>query len=179
MDFLQKQQNIIKRLQETNYQLFDGSKEDAMDFLEDRLEAFPKYANVVIRQQIMMPLWRMRFEGQDLQDKIMDIDKSRRIAHDNAISSVNILNRISRTLDLEPFADIDTTDRYVVADFIGQYISDIYNKGIGKNFDDATLNRTEEYDLGHISESIRQNEDKLSTIAESATSANEDKQLEA
>lgn len=174
MDFLQKQEGILKRLKETDYKLFDGDKEDAMDFLGERLEAFPKYANVVVREQIMLPIWRNRFEGQDLRDKIMDIDKSRKIAHDNAISSVNILNRTCRALDLPPFVDIDTSDRYAVADFVGEYVSQVYNHGIGKTMDDATLNKTQEYDTGKIQESIKETEAKLSGIAESATGAEAD-----
>lgn len=146
MTFLEKENQLIQKLKETNYDMFDGDSDAALDFVGDKLEKFPNYANIVIRQQIMLPIWKVRYEGEEFRDKVKDIDVSRRYAHESAISSVTILNRFSKKLGLEPFADIDTTDRYAVADFIGQYIGEVYNQGIGKNIDDVTLGKTTEYD---------------------------------
>lgn len=156
MNFLDKERRIIERLQQTKYEMFDGDKEEAFDFVSEQLEKFPQYTNIVIREQIMMPIWRFRYDGEELRDKIQDIDQKRKIAHDSAIASVNILNRLSKNLGLEPFADIDTNDRHEVANFVGQYVNEVYNKGIGNTFDDATHEKTEEYDTKKISSMLKE-----------------------
>lgn len=144
MDFLQKEEALIKKLNDTNYAFFDSDKDDGLDFITSRLMSFPNYSNIVTQEQIMMPIWRNRFEGQDLRDKIQDIDTRRRSAHENAISSVNALNRLSKNLGLEPFAEIDTTDRHEVAKFVGQYVNEVYNRGIGNDQPDPFYEATKQ-----------------------------------
>lgn len=155
MSYRAKQILIINALKATGYKMFDGDSADAMDFLERNLTSFPDYANVVIREQIMHPIWRVRYDGQELRDRIQDLDHTRRIKHDAAIASVNVLNRFSKNLGLEPFADIDTSDRHAVAAFIGSYVNEMYNNGIGSP-DDAYLNKDQEYDTKKTGEILRE-----------------------
>jgi hypothetical protein len=70
-NLVEKTQAIVDRLKETNYELFDNSKDEALDFVESRLEAFLKYADIVIN-------------------------------------------------------DVDTKDRYAVAEYIGQVVNEMY-----------------------------------------------------
>lgn len=161
MSYLEKEQNIIKKLQETNYEMFDGDKDEALDFVGSHLEKFPNYVNIVIREQIMTPIWKQRFDGEILRNHIQDIDQQRKIAHDSAISSINILNRLSKNLGLEPFADIDTTDRHTVANFVGQYVNELYNNGIGNTMDDAVLNKTMEYNHKEPSKRLQELDQKF------------------
>lgn len=55
MTYLEKEQQLIQRLNETNYEQFDD-KNDGLTFLEEQLTAFSDYANVIIREQVMMPI---------------------------------------------------------------------------------------------------------------------------
>lgn len=146
MNFAQKEAAIIQKMHDTGYQQFGGNKDKALEFLGSRLESFPDYANVVIREQVMTPIWRAKFDGQEFRDHVQDLDRQRRSAHDSAIMSVNILNRMSQSMGLEPFADIDTNDRYAVADFVGQYVNELYNNGIKGGMDAATLDKRVNYD---------------------------------
>lgn len=61
-------------------------------------------------------------------------------------------------LGLEPFADIDTSDRYEVAEFVGDFVNDLYNHGIrgkkGQSFDTATYGKQKTYDEKKISEQL-------------------------
>lgn len=155
MTFLEKQNAIIQKLHNTNYELFDGDKDEALDTIETELTAFPEYANVVIREQIMMPIWRERCEPEEFRENVKNIDTRRRDAHDGAITAVNVLNRISAKLELEPFADIDTNDRHAVAEMVGKYTNELYNNGIGESFDDAVYNKTQGYDTKKISERLQ------------------------
>lgn len=153
--FIEKERAILAKLKETDYEMFDGDEEEALNSIESRLEAFPKYANIVIREQMMMPIWKNRYEGQEYRDKIESIDASRRFAHEHAITSVNVLNRLSKSLGLEPFADIDTSDRHAVAEVVGEFVNEVYNKGIGNGFDDATYQKDKEYETSKIKEEMR------------------------
>lgn len=165
-DYIKREQELLTKLHKTNYAMFDGDKAEALDFVASQLEKFPNYANIVIQQQIMQPIWYNRFEGQELRDHIEGIDSNRRIAHESAIASVNILNRTCSKLGLDKFADIDTTDRHAVADFVGQYVNQLYNNGIGNNFDSATYQKSTQYDSKQVKRHISEIESKLNNIAD-------------
>lgn len=167
---MDRAKKIMSKLQETNYDLFDGDKDEALDFLADKMESFPKYANVVIREQIMMPIWQQRYEGQEFRDKVQSIDATRRYAHESTISACDILNRMSKNLGLEPFANIDTKDRHAVAEFVGQAVNEMYNDGIGNNgraFDAATYNKSQEYDARKMHEELAKLDKNYDAIKQS------------
>lgn len=153
--FIQKEEALLRRLRETNYDLFDGDVDMAHKMLEDRLTIFPQYANVIIREQVMMPIWRNRCEPEEFRQNCMDIDRQRKHTHDAAIDSVNILNRMSKALGLEPYADVDTNDRYAVADFIGNFVNEVYNDGIKGGIDTAVKEKTADYDTKKVGERLR------------------------
>lgn len=161
MTFLEKQNNLIQKLHDTNYELFDGDKDEALDTIESELTTFPEYANIVIREQIMMPIWRERCDPEEFRENVKNIDTRRRDAHENAITGVNVLNRLSAKLGLEPFADIDTTDRHAVANMVGKYTNELYNNGTGGSFDEAVYNKTKEYDTKKISKRLQRTIDTL------------------
>lgn len=159
--FIDREKMLLEKLQQTNYEMFDGDKEEALDFVSQRLTAFPNYANVVIREQILTPIWRVNLEGQDLRDRIMEMDQRRRSSHENAIASLNGLNRMCERLGIGKFADIDTTDRHAVADFVGDYVSEMYNNGTGKGFEAATSTKNREYDTARTRQRILEMEQEL------------------
>lgn len=163
--FIDKEKQLLEKLRQTNYEMFDGNREEALDFVSQRLTAFPNYANVVIREQILTPIWRLNMEGQQLRDQIMGMDQRRRSSHDNAIASLNGLNRMCKRLGIGRFADIDTSDRHAVADFVGDYVNELYNSGIGKGFDAATCQKDRGYDTGRTRTHILEMEQEFRDIA--------------
>lgn len=158
MGYLEKENAIIRKLQDTKYELFDGDRDDALQFLDQQLGHFPEYANAVITQQQQLPIIYARYEGEDLRDRVESLDRRRRNIHECAISSVNVLNRLSSRLGLEPFADVDTSDRHAVANMVGDYIGELYRTGT-HGMDEATLNKTTEY-------SSRQLQDRRRRVAD-------------
>lgn len=145
-DFIRKEENIIKKLQETDFALFDHDKEEAFEFLTNSLDAFPNYCNTVISQQIRTPIVYAQCEGEDLRQRIMQLDTTRRNAHERAITAFNSLNILSERLGLEPFTSVNTKDRYAVQDEVANYVNEVYNQGTGKTtFDDMTYKKTKPY----------------------------------
>lgn len=120
--YVEKEKELMDAMKQTGFELFDGSSDDAYDTLERIFMAFVDYANCVIRMQVMVPIWRNRYEGEDLRDKIQEIDHTRRIYHEAAISSLVKLNRLCKMHGLPVYSDTDTSDRYAVADFVGTWI---------------------------------------------------------
>ena len=146
--YIEKETSLLEAMEKADYTLngVTVKKNDFLEFFSKQLMAFPEYANTVIRQQVMTPIWIRSLEGEDLQYKVEWMDRQRKVAHDAAISAITAINRWSAQLGLEPFADIDTSDRYAVADFIGGYVGEIYGIGIEKSLDAITANKTMEYD---------------------------------
>ena len=172
MGLIDKQNELLRKLHDTNYELFDGDKDEALDFVNDQLMTFPDYANVVIREQVMIPIWNHTCEPEELRENVQSLDFTRRNTHECAISSINILNRVSNQLGLEPFSDVDTEDRYAVADMVGQYVSEMYGDGTGKTFDDVVSGRTAEYDRKKISERLNNTVKSFETNSMSSENTN-------
>ena len=154
MSYLAKEMELINAMKADEFDLFDGSADEAYDTLEHALESFITYANTVIRMTVMVPIWKNRFDGEDLRDRISSIDATRRANHEAAISSITMLNRLMKAHGLQPFAEIDVTDRYQVADFVGAFVSEIYEAGKSKNMDSLVASNSQEFDIHKISEDI-------------------------
>lgn len=165
MTYLEKEQRLIQRLNETNYDQFDD-KNDALTFLEQQLTAFSDYANIVIKEQIMIPIWKRNLDIQDYQAKTQDIETKRQTFHNDAISAVNILNRVSANLGLEPFSTVDTNDRHEVAKFIGEFISETYNIGINNPNKEVVYQQEQEYDDKVIKKRLREIDAKFGDMLE-------------
>lgn len=161
VNYIEKEKAIIAKLAESKYELFDGDRDEALDFVASNLSKFTDYTNVVIREQVMQPIWRIRCEREDFIANQESIDRQRHICHNAAIDAVNILNRTSKMLGLLPFAEVDTDNRYAVADFCGTYVNQVYNQGIGNTtIADVTKNRQVDYDTeAHRRELLLTSED--------------------
>lgn len=152
--YLDKERQLIKKICENNGQPMFDSKDEGLEFLESQLKAFPNYVNKVVAYQVTMPVIHERYDGQELRDRVMSLDSSRKMAHDTAISSLNILNQLCTKLDLEPFAQIDTTDRHAVADFVGRYVNETYNEGIGGTMDMLAYEKRNTYNASKTHDRI-------------------------
>lgn len=152
--YLSKEMELVNAMKADDFELFDGSADEAYDTLEHIFDSFVTYANTVIRMTVMVPIWRNRFDGEDLRDKISSIDATRRSNHEAAISSIAMLNRLMKAHGLNPFADIDVTDRYQVADFVGSFVSEIYENGKSRSMDDLVASNSQEFDVHKISEDL-------------------------
>ena len=140
MTFQGKTQMILDKLKETNYEIFKGDKDAAYKFMERTLSAFPEYANTIIREQIMTPIWRNTCDTNEYQENVQAIDTRRKNAHDCAI----------------------TSDRHAVADEVGKFIAEYYATGTNTTMYDITKNRTTDYDRKQLR--IQEIERRLPTI---------------
>lgn len=171
--YLEKQRDLIEKMRGSDGKLDEMSE----GFLTRAFTTFPDYANVVIRQQAMIPIWQARYDGQELRDRISEIDTTRRNMHEAAIASANMLNRMCAKNGLEPFFEGDTNDRHAVADFVGDYVNEVYNHGIGKTdgqgreltgMERAVHQRRENYDRSVPGKRLREVNAKFGDIVNGA-----------
>ena len=94
----------------------DEFAKDDLEAVDDALSQCRRYVEVVdaTEQQIMFA--QLRFEGTEYREKIMQYDKTRKNAHESAIVSVNMLNRISANYNCQKIYS-GSSDRLEVADF--------------------------------------------------------------
>lgn len=116
--------------------------EDDLQEVDDRLDAFRKYFNAVYSHVIGVESARFRctagyISSEQLKDKIMDLDNHRRIAHESAINACSVLNRLCNIYGVEHFCpEVQkdergiVTNRHEIADFVGQFVYNTYQKGI-------------------------------------------------
>lgn len=135
--FLEKEQEILETLVNTDFAVFGGDEKDALETISESLDSFSDYAKLLIHRQNILPILRVQLQDEDYEKAVQELDTRLRNAHDNAIVGMSIMNRISKNLNLEPFAPVNTENRHAVAECVGQYVSEVYNYGIGQSFDDA------------------------------------------
>lgn len=127
---LERERQLLRAMKEQDFQpYFNGDRGDAFNTIAGVFDSLLEYQNAVIRMTAMQPIIRARYEGQELREKMADLDSIRHSSHEAAIANIAMLNRICDAYGAEKIADIDTTDRYQVADFVGEYCAEIYGAG--------------------------------------------------
>ncbi len=116
--YIQKECDIIRRLDETGCREFGGSKEDAIGCLAGCLAQIQEYAHAVMQRQIRMAF--PKAEGPALPEP----------DYDGAKDAIIRLNSLCGSLGLPAFAGIDTDSPRAVREFIGRYVREAYRAGL-------------------------------------------------
>lgn len=92
--------------------------EDALEMIERSMNSFILYVQSVYAMEVRLPILRFRCESPaELAEATMELDRSRRNAHESAIACVKVLNRICKMFGTAPLFEGDPEDRLAVADF--------------------------------------------------------------
>ena len=109
------------------------SNDDMLDIIINDMKSLEHYVNAVYNMEITIPLVLARYEGQDVRDRVEELDKNRNIAHERAILAVKRLNRFSGILGTSALFDGDVDDRYQVADFCFYVVSEVFQNRTGNH----------------------------------------------
>lgn len=126
MDFIRKEEELLVKLKESGFAGFGGNKEQALDFVEEQLDNIFQYGAETVSGQI-----RSRFGGSAHGPEGDGVENGDLI-FSRAAHGLDALNGLCADLGMDPFTDIDTGDKQAVAEFIGQCMRSIYNRGIGR-----------------------------------------------
>lgn len=103
-----------------------GKDEELLDFVEASMNHMTTYVAKVAFMEYALPMYNVRYEGEELRDKVQDLDQKRRSAHEAAIASVNSLTRLAKSMGVEPMYHGDPDNRYQIADFCENMVHEFF-----------------------------------------------------
>lgn len=133
--YSEKFKELFDKIMENN-QDDPENGEFIINFVYERTGKFVNYFNKVYEDTAGTTRDRTLFAAgrlsqEDLQYNIERRDSARRSAHEMAIAACQQINRQCQANGI-PNICPDTSDRYEIANFIGDFIQDVYQEGIGK-----------------------------------------------
>lgn len=102
-----------------------------LEMISDAMKSFPEYVNRVYSMETQMAIISVRYDGEERANRIASLDQKRRDAHEVAIGSCSMLNRLAEEAGVEKFCP-ETDDRYVVGDFCALITCEFF--AVGKNY---------------------------------------------
>ena len=120
-------------------ELFNKADNDAKECIVLVCESFPNYVNAVAKEFAEIKLRSTLLSGEEARELRMEYDKSRHIAHESAITSCNVLNRLCAEYGLSPiFSEATLNDRYKVAEVCKTFVDQMWMENSYRNesFDD-------------------------------------------
>ena len=138
--FLEKQFKKGDAMELVN-QIIKNEKQEDVDFfikyVMDNLNSFTGYFNAVYDDVNGMHTNKLlrdseRISQEEFERRITESDRKRRLAHNVAIDACHGLNRLCDKYGISHICPEDDASREEIAEFIGSYVTEIYNEGIGK-----------------------------------------------
>ena len=109
-------------------QLIKAEKDpDVLEYIEDTIKVCCNYVKAVDMMETQIVTARMRMDQEKYQTFIQNIDTHRRALHNDAIESTSFLNRIAERNGIEKIFKGNKENRYEVADFCLQVVTEIFN----------------------------------------------------
>lgn len=121
MDYLEKENLILKRLRETDYALFGGSKEDALAFVANNLLTISDYQNIAVRSNIL------KTTHGEYTDFFDEANRAREDAFEAAAKSVDELNELCHELGLKPFMSTNIINIIGFKATISDYTAELFS----------------------------------------------------
>ena len=118
---------------------------DMLDIISSDMLALSSYVDAVYMMEISIPLILARYEGEEVRDRIQELDRRRRMKHERAITAVKRLNRFAEMEQVSPIFAGDMSDRYAVADFCQACVNEFFSGRDGHH--EVTLDRIMEPDV--------------------------------
>lgn len=122
---IEKYYNLVKAIKEKET---GEDLDEIMTFLQREMSRFPAYVNEVYKMEIETPVNYSRYSGEELRDKMMQLDSRRRIAHESAIVACNAINRLCDIMEVEKICPV-SDDRRVIADFASEIVNKFFIYG--------------------------------------------------
>lgn len=133
------EKNITKHVREICNAIgngFEGDKEKrncALSAFEATINSMGDYVNAVLYMETGLQVARFRLEGQEFRDRVMELDRRRKTAHDAMLGRVASLNRICRMVGCPVFFEGDVEKRHAVADYASAVVQALFASRVQKN----------------------------------------------
>lgn len=101
------------------------------EIISDQLGLFSDYVNILWENAWKVEIIRTSGASpKEVGEELTKLDRARRNSHDSVIGAINLINRIATKFGEPQVTDIDTSDRYLVADFTGDAVMYVYKAEI-------------------------------------------------
>ena len=118
-------QNLLNAIDQKN-EGEPGARDFIFNAIENALKNFVDYTNKVYSMETQMMIAKHRIDDpREYQDLVTRLDSGRRAAHEGAIASVGMLNRICDMSGIEKIYD-GPDDRISIGDFCGEIVNEFF-----------------------------------------------------
>ena len=123
--YKEKMTNLMMAIDKNNH-VGTSNRDMMFNLVKQGFDSFIGYVNAVYEMETSISLARFRCDDvRDYQDAVTRLDSSRRVAHDGAITSVNIINRMCDMVGVEHVYD-GTQERNEIGDFCGHFVNEYF-----------------------------------------------------
>lgn len=133
------EKNISKHIREICNAIGNGFGTDkkkrdcALSAFESTINSMGDYVNAVLYMETGIQVARFRLEGDEFRDRVMDLDRRRKTAHDAMLGRVASLNRICSMVGCPVFFEGDVENRHAVADYAITVVRSLFASRVQKN----------------------------------------------
>ena len=148
VEYVLKKEKKMKK----NYEMlvnYFADDEFVLEMIADAMKSFPEYVNRVYSMETQMAIISVRYDGEERANRIASLDQKRRDAHEVAIGSCGMLNRLAEEAGVERFCP-ETDDRYVIGDFCALITCEFFASGKNYNSLDELIANMRESVKGGI-----------------------------
>jgi len=101
-----------------------SAKED-IEIVQSFVQDCSKYVDAVVNMENAITVSRFILEPDAYREHLVNLDKSRKIAHDSLIVSVKLVNKLCRLYDVDPIYK-GSDSRIEVAEFAKQVVDEFF-----------------------------------------------------
>jgi len=100
------------------------AKED-LEIIQDFVQDCSRYIDTVVNMENAISVARFIMEADEYREHLVNLDRSRKMAHDSLIVSTRLLNKLCRLYDIEPVYK-GSDSRIEVAEFAKAVVDDFF-----------------------------------------------------
>lgn len=115
---------LINTVKEKEKEDLDGM----LNFIEKDYNSFEAYINSIYNMELILPMLKFKYEGQDYRDKVMELDSRRRSAHERAMGACRSINKYCEYYGLDQMFP-DYEERSFYTDLIHRVYNDFVAAG--------------------------------------------------
>ncbi|SDF52419.1 Protein of unknown function [Thermoanaerobacter thermohydrosulfuricus] len=103
-------------------------KKDDLEIVEEYPNKCSYYIEKVVSMESAILIARFRMEPEDYRNYIMELDRSRKIAHDALIAETKILNKICQIYGYPEIYNGSFENRNEIAEFAKKIVDEFFEK---------------------------------------------------
>lgn len=101
---------------------------DVMIMIKMALDACTQYVELVNNMETFIRTRQFHLDPDEFRESVMNLDRSRKFAHDNVISQITLLNKLATMKDLPKPYEGSMDVRWEIGQVAGDLAKEIFNQ---------------------------------------------------